>query len=397
MSRKKCNEDGYVLVVVAGVLIILLGFAALAVDVGMIYGAHTSAQRAADAAALGGAYTFVSSPTAIDPVTLAQTQATNTAVQNTILGAPIDSSEVTVNVDLPNHLVTVNLSHTIPTFFAGVLGSKFATVSVVAHAEVLKNDPCGGDCMKPWFVPNNILSILKPCPALPPLPPGNNACSQEQLLVRFDPVARRATVTQFALDWMAQVPAVPFTIKPGNPSAALGPGQFFAIQLTSATGAAVYEEHIATCAPHVVCGDSYSVETGDMIGPTKQGVARLITFDNCQTAGCIPTYADTWAGFDANGVAHFTSPSGVDKITSHQVVVTPIWDVCGTICTTGGKLTGTNVQIQIIGFATIFLADIQGNDVIAYLLGVQGCDLNSTGGCDGSAVLTFPLRLVRTN
>jgi uncharacterized membrane protein len=46
---------------VAGALVILLGVAALAIDLASLYVAHNEAQRAADAAALAGAKVFVES------------------------------------------------------------------------------------------------------------------------------------------------------------------------------------------------------------------------------------------------------------------------------------------------------------------------------------------------
>ncbi len=53
------NERGYIIVTTAMLLVVFLGFGALAIDVGLLYSARTSAQRAADAAALAGAFTFV--------------------------------------------------------------------------------------------------------------------------------------------------------------------------------------------------------------------------------------------------------------------------------------------------------------------------------------------------
>ena len=48
------DERGQVAIVVALMLVVLLGFAALVVDVGLNWAARTQAQAAADAAALAG-------------------------------------------------------------------------------------------------------------------------------------------------------------------------------------------------------------------------------------------------------------------------------------------------------------------------------------------------------
>src|SRR6266566_9804442 len=53
------KQEGFVLVVLAIVLLALVGFLALAVDIGVLYSARTSAQGVADAAALAGAFTFI--------------------------------------------------------------------------------------------------------------------------------------------------------------------------------------------------------------------------------------------------------------------------------------------------------------------------------------------------
>ena len=44
--RRRNKEKGYTLVIIAGVLVVFLGFTALSVDVGVLYSARASAQRA---------------------------------------------------------------------------------------------------------------------------------------------------------------------------------------------------------------------------------------------------------------------------------------------------------------------------------------------------------------
>ena len=53
------DERGAVLILVAGTMVVLLGFAALAVDVGFLMSARTEAQRTADAMALAAASAFI--------------------------------------------------------------------------------------------------------------------------------------------------------------------------------------------------------------------------------------------------------------------------------------------------------------------------------------------------
>src|SRR5262249_42593211 len=60
-SSKRDDEHGSTLVIVSGVMLVLLGVAALAVDLVTFYAVRAEAQRAADAAALGGAQMFITS------------------------------------------------------------------------------------------------------------------------------------------------------------------------------------------------------------------------------------------------------------------------------------------------------------------------------------------------
>lgn len=395
MTDKRADEGGYILVVLAAVLVILLGFAALAVDVGIMYSAHTAAQRAADAAALGGAATFMESPYAIDPVGLATTRATDTAVQNTILGTPIQSSEVAVSIDYPDRLVTVNLNHTIPTFFAGVLGQKLANVAVVAHAEA---KPSGRyPCVKPWFIPNSILAdrTLGAC--------GACAATPQQLLAKYDTNTQESTVTDWALAYiLAQTsPTSPsFTIKPGNPSGALGPGDFFGIQLHNdpllneppgSPGASIYRYDIGHCDPSnstLMCGDVYPVKTGNMTGPTNQGTDDLVTLLGTSTP-------DTWNGFVGGRASFMRHPSNQVVFSSHQVIPAPIWDVCSTLdcnCPGSGcnKLNGP-MMVRVIGFAKVFIDGVGSGGVQAHLIDVKAC--GPPGGANNDP--GFPIRLVR--
>jgi Flp pilus assembly protein TadG len=387
--RHQKDRDGYVLVVMAFVLVLLLGFAALAVDVGVMYGAHTSAQRAADAAALAGAFTFIESPYATDPAALATAQATSSATVNTILGTSIQNGEVSVNVDVANQRVTVNLSHTMPTFFAGVLGQKSATVAVVAYAEA-GTTPTSSPCTKPWFMPNNILSTRNLCTA------GSGACAQQELLIQ----------NNAATAWALQHVGTEFTVKPGNPASALGPGNFYAIKLNNDldTGGDDYRDNIATCnstASTINCGDLYYVKTGNMIGPTTQGTSLLISYGATQQKNQLSSYLDTWGGVDgATGSPYYCGPGATGpscatrKTFSKQVVTAPIWDSCA-LCPSGALPgNGSNAQVAVIGFAQIFISGItNGNDVQARLIGVAACGSSPPAPVVG--VMGYPLRLVR--
>src|SRR5678816_912569 len=76
------------------------------------------------------------------------------------------------------------------------------------------------------------------------------------------------------------------TLKPRDPSKAPEPGQYQAVDLppinrgTPITGGDQYRDNIAACnAAEVWPGDWLRTETGDMVGPTNQGMRDLIAQD----------------------------------------------------------------------------------------------------------------------
>src|SRR5438046_10037157 len=106
------NQEGFVLVVVAVLLFALIGFLGLAIDIGVLYSARTSAQGVADAAALAGAYTYIVNPTAPNLEQLAHDSALQVALNNSILGQPVAEADVTVNPEPATRRLTVAVQPT---------------------------------------------------------------------------------------------------------------------------------------------------------------------------------------------------------------------------------------------------------------------------------------------
>jgi Flp pilus assembly protein TadG len=383
------NDSGYVLVVLAGGFVLLLGFAALAVDVGVLYSSHTSAQRAADAAALAGAFTFVTDPSADDLVTLATNRATKTAIQNQILGQTIQDSEVNVTVQSALRRVTVDVTHPVSTFFAKALLAGSATVHARATAETAST-ATGARCVKPWFIPNSTFA-----------PEGVNACGacsdmgNSLVVIPPDNTANR--------DFINTQRGQLFTLKAGTPGGAIAPGQFYAIDIVDRnTGADIYRESIAGCPVEagISCLGIYSTKTGNMQGPTLQGieggtnlVGRLLNSPS----------PDTWAGY-TQGVASFYENGDTSRHvdTSSQMIVAPLWNVCTPTldCSDPDRPkfpTGTSTDLQVVGFALLFIEGLGGNgntDVLARLLDVQACG-NTPPSPTEIGPFAVPLRLVR--
>ncbi len=121
------KDEGYVPATVAPSLVALLGFGGFAVDLGMLYSAPGAAQRAADAAALAGALSFV--PLEPQPQT-ATDRTVRVATSNTIYETTIRAADVTDPVDVPSRRVTVQLNYSQPTYLARVLGINTLDISV---------------------------------------------------------------------------------------------------------------------------------------------------------------------------------------------------------------------------------------------------------------------------
>ncbi|MGH8458713.1 MAG: FAD-binding protein, partial [Nevskiales bacterium] len=100
------REQGMTVAMLAVFIVGLFGMAALAIDLGILYTARTSAQHAADAAALAGAMTFTNPGVVVQPLA-ATDAAIATAGTNMVLGQPVVISAAEVNVDIPNRRVTV--------------------------------------------------------------------------------------------------------------------------------------------------------------------------------------------------------------------------------------------------------------------------------------------------
>ena len=357
------REKGFVMVMVALVLVVLIGFVALGVDSGSLFSARTSAQAVADSAALAGAFTFINNPTASQPST-ANNYALQIALNNNVMGKVVKSSDVSITTDLAKRRVTVVVNSTQPTYFARALGTATADISVTATAEA-STSSSGGCCTRPWFVSNTVFATDNICTA---------KCDLNQVLVN----PTTLEVTDFAKSKYGQQ----FTIKPQNSDAALSPGEFYLIDLPDSTGGRDYETNIIYgAAVDVQCLDYYSVLTGNKVGPTAHGVDSLI--------GDPPRY--TWQAINE----YKRVSDGAIFDIAENVVTTPIWDVCtNTSFCPSGKLSGTTPSLRMVGWSIFFVEGIQGNGVKARLLNVTGC---GPGGAtdDGSAALTLPLRLVR--
>ncbi|MGE5204838.1 MAG: hypothetical protein ACM3PW_04430, partial [Chlamydiota bacterium] len=319
-------------------------------------------------------------------------------------------------------------SNALPTFFARLWGYRSANVKATATAEVFypsgTSVPATGSCMKPWILPNCDPDHQSPA---------STFCSGSGTFINSDGTISNPGKWTGVPNTGGVIGEL-ITLKAGSPSASPAPSQYYPVQVQlspnplcpacatqtgggGTSGAAVYRENIECCNTNTFsCGQTGNIDlvllqTGNMQGPTKQGVECLIHEDP-NGKGQDTLDADT-IPFSAIGGANNPNPAYVGKnfslSDSNSVVTMPIYD--GHNLCPGGSCSPT---VTIIGFMRVFIKDVTqgggggggaGGDVDAYILDIAGCSGQgggggggngggSNGGPTGAAGSPIPVRLV---
>ena len=145
-GARAARQRGQALVLVALMLIVLIGFLALAIDVGNAYAERRFMQNAADAGALAGARALALGRGAA----AARAEAERFALAN---GA------VTCTVTITDRVVTVLAKEKVNTFFAAAIG--VAQVDVGAVAAAGYTFPCAGEGVLPIALHESLWSPHK--------------------------------------------------------------------------------------------------------------------------------------------------------------------------------------------------------------------------------------------
>lgn len=130
------NQRGSAIVILALCLPVLLGLAALVVDIGFLYLNKTQLANSADAAALAGAKELPKDP--IEAINIAEEYALTN-------GKPTDITDTTISAD--NKTIYVEISRDVKLFFAPILSINSSTVTAKAAAQVKIA------ASVPWIVP----------------------------------------------------------------------------------------------------------------------------------------------------------------------------------------------------------------------------------------------------
>jgi len=296
------NERGSALVLVTFSLVAGLSVLALAVDLGLRFATRSEAQRAADAAALAGASAFM------DPFIVtreaqeaeAERRALEYALMNHILGQPIDSGEVHIDVIGDSAKVRVTVRRTgLPTWFARLFGIDSMAVSARAAAAVATSGQT--DCVMPWAIVDfwDETSPLQD-PDNDDLPDPGESWSYDPVDDRYAPLGAGSGIeTGLGSGFRTRPGAgpqpyhndygLPITLRPADPTDPAsptgyrGPGGYYIWRHDD--GEPPYAERILECDRRSVeVGQTYAVEPtrGDdpsIAGLTRAAVDSLIALD----------------------------------------------------------------------------------------------------------------------
>ena len=259
------EESGQALVLAALAMVVVLGMAALAIDVGMFLQERRDLQNAADAAALAGAVDLPGSPAG------AIADATTWAGQNGIGPGELDGVTVSTTY-VTDDTITVKVKRDVPWFFARVLGRGSDTISADATARI--GSPSVIFNAVPW-------SLLE---------------------------SAKAGVTygvEVTLKYSAQAVA----------------GGDFGVLALGGTGKDIYRENVVNGA-EVTLDSQIPTEPGNAVGPTEGGLEDRL---NACSAAC-DTFDETFEMID--GVWHFASnecnPFKPGGEASTRVVLIPV-------------------------------------------------------------------------
>jgi Flp pilus assembly protein TadG len=216
------SKKGSSMVLFAAALTMLLGFASISVDIGLLAAEKASLANAADAAALAGAQQLL----------INSDQAVDTARQYFQKNGQ-DPENAFIQISEDKRSVTIQASKKADFIFAGVLGFKEATVSAFSEARIMPvtSVPSG---IRPFAVENQVLNF-----------------GQQ------------------------------YTLKYGGGG---GSGGNFGALALGGSGASRYKNNIINgYTGNIMIGDSIKVgdwvetEPGNMSGPTKVGIEALIS------------------------------------------------------------------------------------------------------------------------
>jgi len=412
--RSRHPERGAILVQVAILLMVLIGFTAFVVDYGVMLVGRRQAQNAADAGALAGAIAMAFDANGWDdrtPTGPARAGAHQMALSHGIWGeapdvdvttdvyftdepadmCPLDPAGLTpcIRVDVYRNQARGN---PLPIIFGAAVGLVDQGVRATATARVAVAD--SSDCLKPWAIPDKWLDEHDITPVI------DNEWTADDTFDLFDgnngpplptpdvytPASENDPGTGFTLatDLGDQV-----VLKQGGPATSLSPGVFEPVRIPSTycpepQGGDCYRYAIASCAGlPISIGDVLESENGNMIGPTNQGVDDLIALDE---------FAEWDTGSDPGSVINSCAQGAPPCAgSSPRVVAIPVFDTSHYYTTKRQGLPQFKV-VNILGF---FIENMQGNNVVGRLTTAPGLQMGNGPPNDPQSAFLTQIQLIR--
>lgn len=344
------DERGASLALVALALVVLVGMAALAVDMGMLYTARGQAQRTADASALAGA---VQKYVLKGDDAEARSAAEAYGLKNDILGDPVVIQDADVTFPQADKIrVWVNRSRArgngVPTIFAKILGISSADVIVKAAAQAFQAK--GADCVMPILLPDRYDENTSG---------GADAPDQfnyntDDVYVPWDPAKTvEENLAAGATGYSDRDFGVPITIRAFQNPGTANPSWYYPFRQPGLQGASDYKAGIEGefCdGPNAedfnyTVGDVVDTEPGAMIGPTTSGFQDLID----------QSPNDAWSDAKQCVINATRDPSGA-CVGSPRIRPVPLFDPRPPVD------PGVS-QVQITGFAFLWVEDVTGNKI----------------------------------
>lgn len=423
------------LVVVA--MSVLLGMGALAIDIATLYTASNETRRTAEAAALAGAEAFVSSGMtagwlpqstvcsgSVGSPGLAEQRALQVVANNSVAGGAATLQATTCNfANAANPQFTVTVQRTsLPTFFGRIWGSFPGSVTATAKAEAYNPSGTSGPpiqvgSVKPWAVPN-----CDPTNA----GPVNAACGSGSYFVNpSSAIANSGSITGHVVD-LTEVQNGP--VGGGSWTTAGSPPilKFLAvgIPITASTascpasGSLSCTASLQPAAPGfpetIACANSTPLSCGQTLNvnpssgtatpsghiSSEQAALCLIHASNrgrnmgqdqfCNNGSnpnCAPNSPISIDGGSNNPDPALQGANSISR--SDSVVTVPIFNPCGTSCTTA--------SVTIVGFLQLGVTRVRNTGPLrTIVMNVVGCSATSgTNPVSGGGVSPIPVRLVQ--
>ena len=353
------NERGFSFVFIGLSFVAFLSATTLAIDVGMFMTARSQAQNSADAGALAGATALVfDSFTDHSATGPAVTSAVSAASKNTVVGDNVSvgsgdvqflADPVTGQIDRVQVTVyrTAARSNPVPTLMGQFFGISQVDITATATAEAAPAN--AATCVLPFMVPDKWIEKSDGTgTADGPWDPnktfdlwytkGSNQNGGVPLPTPdvYTPPATDGTPgTGFSLPGDVGTEMV---LKSNNQNK-ISPSIYNPIDLGTSTGANDYKANIIGCNQTLIKpGDFLTPETGNMTGPTKQGVDALVA-------------KDPDAAWDSS--CNCVMRDGVKVTSSPRIGLIPIYDP--NVYANGQQSGKSQPQLQVVNMLGFFV------------------------------------------